>query len=341
MQGHDDHRRRRFGGGGQQGRRRRPDHAHLDRRRRVAGVPRRAELPGVAALPDKTSGSERSRGRRSPGTRSYESGAGRTRSSRDRSESGETPYAAATHRRQLEDVQDGARDRRLRQGAARAGEGRRAASRSWSRRRSPRCTPRPRPRAAATSPIAAQNLHWEREGAFTGEVSAAMLREAGAEYVIIGHSERRDALRRDRPHRQPQDCARRSARGLMPIVCVGETLEQRDGEPDAGRRSISSCSGGLDGVIGRAAGGAGARLRAGVGDRHRPQRHARAGAGGACAHPDAAAAVVRGRRGGALPRPLRRQREAGQHRRADRAARRRRRAGRRRQPRRGRRSPRS
>ena len=36
-----------------------------------------------------------------------------------------------------------------------------------------------------------QNLHWEKEGAFTGEVSAAMLREAGAEYVIIGHSERR------------------------------------------------------------------------------------------------------------------------------------------------------
>src|SRR6185295_17110081 len=39
--------------------------------------------------------------------------------------------------------------------------------------------------------IAAQNLHWEREGAFTGEVSAPMLKEAGAEYVIIGHSERR------------------------------------------------------------------------------------------------------------------------------------------------------
>src|SRR5918996_917559 len=39
--------------------------------------------------------------------------------------------------------------------------------------------------------VAGQNLHWEREGAFTGEVSAPMLREAGAEYVIIGHSERR------------------------------------------------------------------------------------------------------------------------------------------------------
>src|SRR6187399_1467378 len=39
--------------------------------------------------------------------------------------------------------------------------------------------------------VAGQNLHWEKEGAFTGEVSAAMLKEAGAEYVIIGHSERR------------------------------------------------------------------------------------------------------------------------------------------------------
>ena len=39
--------------------------------------------------------------------------------------------------------------------------------------------------------VSAQNLHWEREGAFTGEVSAAMISEAGAEYVIIGHSERR------------------------------------------------------------------------------------------------------------------------------------------------------
>src|SRR5918992_6109698 len=47
--------------------------------------------------------------------------------------------------------------------------------------------------AARNTPVgvAAQNLHWEREGAFTGEVSAGMLAEAGAEYVIIGHSERR------------------------------------------------------------------------------------------------------------------------------------------------------
>src|SRR3982750_4826906 len=47
--------------------------------------------------------------------------------------------------------------------------------------------------AAANTPIAiaAQNVHWEREGAFTGEVSASMIRETGARYVIVGHSERR------------------------------------------------------------------------------------------------------------------------------------------------------
>ena len=50
---------------------------------------------------------------------------------------------------------------------------------------------RPKRRATSNIGVAAQNLHWEREGAFTGEVSAAMLNEAGAEYVIIGHSERR------------------------------------------------------------------------------------------------------------------------------------------------------
>ena len=78
-------------------------------------------------------------------------------------------------------------------------------------------------------------MHWEQQGAFTGEVSAPMMREAGAEYVIIGHSERRHAVRRDRRDREPQ--ARRGVRrrGLTPIVCIGETLEQRERERDARR----------------------------------------------------------------------------------------------------------
>ena len=75
--------------------------------------------------------------------------------------------------------------------------------------------------------VAAQDLYWEREGAFTGEVSAAMIKEAGAEYVIIGHSERRrlfgetDAI----VNRKTQAAI---AGGLTPIVCIGETLEERE-----------------------------------------------------------------------------------------------------------------
>ena len=75
--------------------------------------------------------------------------------------------------------------------------------------------------------IAAQNLHWEREGAFTGEVSAQMLKEAGAEYVIIGHSERR-RLFGDTDATVNRKLASAVAAHLTSIVCVGETLEERD-----------------------------------------------------------------------------------------------------------------
>jgi triosephosphate isomerase len=75
--------------------------------------------------------------------------------------------------------------------------------------------------------IAAQDMHWEREGAFTGEVSAAMIKEAGAEYVIIGHSERRRLF-----HETDETVNRKLtaalAAQLTPIVCIGETLEERD-----------------------------------------------------------------------------------------------------------------
>jgi triosephosphate isomerase len=75
--------------------------------------------------------------------------------------------------------------------------------------------------------VAAQDLYWEPEGAFTGEISAAMIKEAGAEYVIIGHSERRrlfgetDAI-------VNRKIAAALAGGLTPIACVGETLEERE-----------------------------------------------------------------------------------------------------------------
>ncbi|HYB93515.1 MAG TPA: triose-phosphate isomerase [Vicinamibacterales bacterium] len=83
--------------------------------------------------------------------------------------------------------------------------------------------------AASGSAIAvgAQNMHWEREGAFTGEVSATMIREAGARYVIIGHSERRTLFgeTNDGVNKKTQAAL---AAGLTPIVCIGETLDQRD-----------------------------------------------------------------------------------------------------------------
>jgi triosephosphate isomerase len=75
--------------------------------------------------------------------------------------------------------------------------------------------------------VAAQNLYWEREGAFTGEVSPGMIKEAGAEYAIVGHSERRrlfgetDAI----VNRKTMAAI---AEGLTPIVCIGETLEERE-----------------------------------------------------------------------------------------------------------------
>jgi len=75
--------------------------------------------------------------------------------------------------------------------------------------------------------VAAQDMHWEREGAFTGEVSAAMIAEAGAEYVIIGHSERRRLFGETDVIVNRKTAAAITA-GLTPIVCVGETLEERE-----------------------------------------------------------------------------------------------------------------
>ena len=75
--------------------------------------------------------------------------------------------------------------------------------------------------------ISAQDVYWETHGAFTGEISAAMLHEAGAEYVIIGHSERRTLFgETDEAVRRKIGAAFEG--GLTPIVCIGETLAERD-----------------------------------------------------------------------------------------------------------------
>ena len=80
----------------------------------------------------------------------------------------------------------------------------------------------------STIGVAVQDVHWEREGAFTGEVSPAMAKEAGAEFAIIGHSERRRLF-----HETDETVNRKVlatiGASLTPIVCIGETLEEREG----------------------------------------------------------------------------------------------------------------
>lgn len=76
--------------------------------------------------------------------------------------------------------------------------------------------------------VGAQHLHWEKSGAFTGEVSAAMLVEVGCSHVIIGHSERRQFFGETNETVNRRLKAALAA-GLRPMVCVGETLAQRDG----------------------------------------------------------------------------------------------------------------
>ncbi|MEO8338387.1 MAG: triose-phosphate isomerase [Nitrospirota bacterium] len=75
--------------------------------------------------------------------------------------------------------------------------------------------------------LSAQNVHWEPLGAFTGEVSAPMLRDLGCRYVIVGHSERRTLFgERDEHIRKKVQAALRH--GLSPILCVGESLAARE-----------------------------------------------------------------------------------------------------------------
>ena len=81
--------------------------------------------------------------------------------------------------------------------------------------------------------LGAQNMHFEPSGAYTGEISAAMLKELGVEYVILGHSERRQYFAETDETVNKKTKAALAA-GFVPIVCVGESLAQRDaGETDA------------------------------------------------------------------------------------------------------------
>ena len=81
--------------------------------------------------------------------------------------------------------------------------------------------------------VAAQNMHWADEGAYTGEVSAAMLKEIGVDYCVIGHSERRQYFA-ETDETVNKKVLKALEAGIMPILCCGESLQTRDaGEQSA------------------------------------------------------------------------------------------------------------
>ncbi len=81
--------------------------------------------------------------------------------------------------------------------------------------------------AGSNIKIGAENVHWAANGAFTGEISADMLKEYGVEYAIIGHSERRQYFGETDETVNKRTLAALNA-GITPIVCVGETLSERE-----------------------------------------------------------------------------------------------------------------
>mgnify|MGYP001087848867 CR=1 FL=1 len=94
--------------------------------------------------------------------------------------------------------------------------------------------------------LAAQNLFWEEKGAYTGEISGPMLKDAGCIYVIIGHSERRQYFRETNADVNKKVKAALKF-GLLPIVCIGESLDERErGETMA--KVSSQVDGGLEGI---------------------------------------------------------------------------------------------
>jgi len=100
--------------------------------------------------------------------------------------------------------------------------------------------------------VGAQDMHWEKEGAFTGEVSAGMLLATGCTHVVIGHSERRQYFG------ETDDTVNRKVEvaleaGLLPIMCIGEVIEEREAglTEEVLRRQVER---GLRGISGRKAG---------------------------------------------------------------------------------------
>jgi len=100
--------------------------------------------------------------------------------------------------------------------------------------------------AGSTIKLGAQNVHWEPTGAFTGEISVGMLKEAGCTHVIVGHSERRQHFGETNETVNKRLVAALGA-GLVPIVCVGETLAEREADATEAiiARQVESACGSL------------------------------------------------------------------------------------------------
>ncbi len=94
--------------------------------------------------------------------------------------------------------------------------------------------------------IGAQNMHWEESGAYTGEVSAEMLKDIGVDYVIIGHSERREYYG-ETDETVNKKVKKAFETGISPIMCCGETLEERE-EGKAESKIKSQIEKGIEGL---------------------------------------------------------------------------------------------
>ena len=179
--------------------------------------------------------------------------------------------------------------------------------------------------------LGAQHCHWEDKGAFTGEVSPAFLAKLDVRYVICGHSERRE-LFGETDEMVAAKVTAIQRHGMTPILCVGETLDERE----AGGTEAKVLGQVAAGLAGRTEGPGrhdGHRLRADLGHRHRPHGHGRRRPGGVRGDPRQRRRAHRRGDRRRPAHPVRRIGEGVEHRRADGPAGHRRRPRRRRQPR--------
>ena len=160
--------------------------------------------------------------------------------------------------------------------------------------------------AGSNVKLGAQNMYVKASGAYTGEIAADMLKEFGCEYVILGHSERREYFKETDAFINEKVLAV-LANGMKPILCVGEKLEEREAGKTIDIVSKQT-EGGLAGVSKEDAGK--------IGDRHRQDRHARNGAGSPRRDPQNSRQALRGRHRGENPDSLWRLDETRKRRRA-------------------------